>query len=84
MTADNIKRLKRQVAHAHSDVIRAVDHLGIVGVEFAEVHPELSDQLLQIAEGLLIANQCLEQFCFEAWGVEQPEFETWANLRVKE
>lgn len=71
--------LKRQLAHASYDLDQAGEHITNVVLEFAPVHPELLDPLLAVLEGIKVQQDVLKTFTQSAWGVSEPDWQSWRN-----
>jgi hypothetical protein len=72
--------MKRQVAHAHNNLVLAQDHIAVVGVQFQGVHPELEAGLLIAVDLIKQADTVLELFVAGAWGREDPAWDSWRNI----
>lgn len=71
--------LKRQLAHASYNLDQAGEHITNVVLEFAPVHPELTEPLLAILEGIKVQQDVLITFARDVWGVSDPDWHTWRN-----
>ncbi len=79
MPKSRVQMLKRQVAHAHIAIDRAIVHLAEVEAPFNEQHPELAEPLQQLCVGLDLIKQSLEAWVAEVWGREEVDWNSWAN-----
>jgi hypothetical protein len=75
--------LKRRIAHAHSDIIRAAEHCIAIQAQFEEAHPDYSQYLDLIISNLLTTNKWIEDFSTKAWGHGPADWDTWRNLRER-
>jgi len=73
--------LKRQLAHAHNNVVNAQIHLLLVGEQFAEAHPELSEALGVAIIGLQEVRKIIEHFAVISWGKVPEDWSTWRNVK---
>jgi hypothetical protein len=76
--------LRRQVAHAHNNLMLACEHIAAVGVEFEGVHPELEQGLIIAADLSNQADLVLKAFVMAAWGKDDPSWDSWRNLSTKD
>ena len=75
--------LKRQIAHAHNNLMLAIDHIAAVGVEFQGVHQELEQGLIIASDLANQADQVLKAFVSAAWGKDDPSWDSWRNVPDK-
>ncbi len=79
MPKSRVQLLKRQVAHAHIAIDRAIVHLAEVEEPFNLQHPELAEPLQNICVGLDLLNKTLEAWVYEVWGRQEVDWSSWAN-----
>jgi len=72
--------LKRQVAHAHNNLVLAIDHIAQVGIEFEGVHPELEEGLVIATSLINQADEVMKAFVMAAWGKEDVAWDSWRNV----
>jgi hypothetical protein len=75
--------LKRYLAHAHSNVWRAEEHLAALEATFATTHTDYAEFLTLMIHTLEEVRLWMQQFATHAWGSCPDDFETWRNLRDK-
>jgi len=69
--------LKRQIAQIYLGLERAMTStLELKGV-FEEDHPELAVALEVVLQASLASQEILRKFWAEAWGQEDPRWESW-------
>lgn len=72
--------IKRQMAHAHNNLDTAAKHLIMVHTDFEEVHPDYAMMLSEMINGCLMINQCIDKFFADAWGDDDPNYESLRNV----
>lgn len=71
--------LRRSIAQAHRHLDEAGADLEGVRIEFEPAHPEMAKHLEAIQQTLLSTMEAIEVFCANAWGRDDPNFESWRN-----
>lgn len=80
MPKTRVQLLKRQIAHAHLAIDRAIAHIAVVEDPFNQQHPELAEPLQMVCVGLDELNKVLEAWCYKVWGKEEIDWTSWANV----
>lgn len=70
-------RDKRELARAHHDIERALQHLQKVHIRFEEPHPDYAEALQIMAQALIQVQVWLLAFWAKAWGKPPKDIDTW-------
>lgn len=73
--------LRRYLAHAHSDVYRAEEHLAALYATFDPAHPEYADFISLMLTTLEQVREWMHEFATHAWGAAPEDWDKWRNLR---
>jgi len=73
--------LRRQAAHAYNNLMLAMQHLGNIHDAFEPVHPEMAQHLLTTILTINVALDCVKAFVRAAWCKEEPDWDSWRNVR---
>lgn len=69
--------LKRQAAQIYLGLERVLENTNNLKTTFDEHHPELGAALEVIMVGCFESQELLSRFWTEAWGQENPRWESW-------
>ncbi len=72
--------LKRQLAHAHNNLEIAAKHVIVVHEQFAGVHDDYAMMLSEMINGCMMINYCIDRFFADAWGDEEPAYDSMRNV----
>ena len=69
--------LKKIASQAHNDCERCLHRIKQLHEIFAPVHPDYAEFLLQIAQGVMMIEDMIEDFWRNAWGTVPEDFNSY-------
>lgn len=81
MTKTKRDVLKRCIAQAHNNVMRAGSDLATLQEAFQEQHPDMAESLTIMLKTLAMVLTGIDAFCVQAWGHAPSDYDSWRDSK---